>query len=293
VRKHAAPICLLAPFALLFAAFFLVPIGYAVYESLLKVERTGALGLGGSRTVFAGLENYTRALESPGFVDSLQRVLLFASFAVPLMVALSVALAVLLESASAYAPRFFRSAYFLPYGVPGVIASIMWGFLYVPGVSPIVSVLGDLGWDVDFLSSDTVLWSIANIVIWEFAGYNVLVVIAQLQAVPPELYEAARVDGASGWQVIRRIKLPLAGPAIVLVTVFTIIGTLQLFAEPLVLRPLSPSISNEYTPNVSAFNAAFTSNDRSLAAAEAVILALAACLLSFVFLRLVGRRGRA
>jgi multiple sugar transport system permease protein len=291
LTRHAAPIGLLAPFAFFYLAFFLLPIGYAAYQSLLKVERTGVLGLGGSRTVFAGLENYARAINSEGFVDSVLRVLLFAAVAVPVMVVLSVALAVVLESASAFAPRFFRSSYFLPFGVPGVIASILWGFLYVPGVSPIVGLLGDLGWDVDFLGRDSVLWSIANIVIWEFAGYNVLVVIAQLQAVPADLYEAARVDGASGWKLVRMIKLPLARPAIVLITVFTIIGTLQLFAEPLVLRPISPSISSEYTPNLSAYNAAFNNNDYSLAAAESVILALAACVLSFGFLLLVGRRG--
>jgi multiple sugar transport system permease protein len=279
------------PFVLLFLAFFLVPIGYALYQSLLKIERTGVLGLGGSHTVFAGVTNYTRALHEPGFVDSLLRVLLFAIVEVPVMVVLSVALALLLESASAFAPRVFRSAYFLPFGVPGVIASILWGFLYVPGVSPIVDLLGHLGLKVDFLSTGTVLWSIANIVTWEFAGYNVLVVVAQLQAVPAELYEAARVDGASGWKVMRAIKLPLARPAIVLITVFTIIGTLQLFAEPLVLKPISPSISSHYTPNLSAFNAAFQYNDYNLAAAESVILALSACVLSFVFLRLVGRRG--
>ena len=291
LRSHSAPLVLLAPFVLLFLAFFLVPIGYALYQSLLKIERTGVLGLGGSHTVFAGVTNYTRALHEPGFVDSLLRVLLFAVVEVPVMVVLSVALALLLESASAFAPRFFRSAYFLPFGVPGVIASILWGFLYVPGVSPIGSLLGHLGLKVDFLSTGTVLWSIANIVTWEFAGYNVLVVVAQLQAVPAELYEAARVDGASGWKVMRAIKLPLARPAIVLITVFTIIGTLQLFAEPLVLRPISPSISSQYTPNLSAYNAAFQYNEYNLAAAESVILALSACVLSFVFLRLVGRRG--
>jgi multiple sugar transport system permease protein len=291
LRSHSAPVALLAPFVLLFLAFFLVPIGYAIYQSLLKVERSGLLGLGGSHSVFAGLDNYSRALHEPGFTHSLLRVLLFAAVEVPLMVVLSVALALLLDSASAFAPRFFRSAYFLPFGVPGVIASILWGFLYVPGVSPIVDALGHLGLNVDFLAGGTVLWSIANIVTWEFAGYNVLVVVAQLQAVPAELYEAARVDGASGWKVMRAIKLPLARPAIVLITVFTIIGTLQLFAEPLVLKPISPSISSHYTPNLSAFNAAFQFNDYNLAAAESVILALSACVLSFTFLRLVGRKG--
>jgi multiple sugar transport system permease protein len=175
--------------------------------------------------------------------------------------------------------------------VAGVIASILWGFLYTPGTSPILAGLGHLGMHPDLLGGTTVLWSIANIVTWEFAGYNVLVITAQLQAVPGDLYEAARIDGASSWQVVRHVKLPLLRPAIVMTTVFTIIGTLQLFAEPLILKPVSTSISYTYTPNLAAYNSAFNDNDYHLAAAQAVLLAVAAFVLSFGFLRMVGRRG--
>jgi multiple sugar transport system permease protein len=207
------------------------------------------------------------------------------------MVVLATALALLLDSASARGVRFFRTAYFLPYGVPGVIASILWGFLYVPGVSPLVDILGSLGVHVDFLGGNTVLWSVANIVTWEFAGYNMLVIVAQLRTVPAELYESAHIDGARAWQVVRHVKLPLLRPALILTTVFSIIGTLQLFAEPLVLKPVSNSIDMTYTPNLSAYNEAFTNNDYNLAAAEAVLLALTAFVLSFGFLRLINKGG--
>ncbi|TCO45598.1 multiple sugar transport system permease protein [Kribbella antiqua] len=281
----------LMPFLLLYAAFFILPIGYAVYQSLLKTERSGPLGLGGSHRVFAGLSNYTTALTDPGFVDSILRVLGFALVQVPLMIALATALALLLDSASAWGVPLFRGAYFLPYGVPGVIASILWGFLYVPGVSPIVDILGKTGIRADFLGSGTVLWSVANIVTWEFAGYNMLVVVAQLKAIDTDLYEAARIDGANAWQVVRHVKLPLIRPAIVLTTVFTIIGSLQLFAEPLVLRPISTAISTSYTPNLAAYTQAFVNNNYGLAAAQAVILAFVACVFSFGFLRLTGQKG--
>jgi multiple sugar transport system permease protein len=290
-RHSKAAAGFLLPFCLMFVAFFIVPIGYAIYQSMLRVERTGALGLGGEREVFAGLDNYGVALSDADFIDSLLRVLLFAVVQVPLMIGLATALAMLLDAASARGVPFFRTAYFLPYGVPGVIASILWGFLYVPGVSPIVAGLGDLGLRVDFLGADTVLWSIVNIVTWEFVGYNMLIIVAQLKSINTDLYEAARVDGASGWRIVRHVKLPLVRPAIVLTAVFTIIGTLQLFAEPLVLRPISTAISSHYTPNLAAYNEAFTNNNYSLAAAEAVLLALAAFVLSFGFLRIVGRSG--
>ncbi|HEX2131616.1 MAG TPA: sugar ABC transporter permease [Actinophytocola sp.] len=291
-RRSLVPWAFLAPFGILFVLLFLAPIGYAVYQSLIRIERTGPMGLGGSQEVFGGLGNYTRALSDPAFVDSLGRVLLFAAVQVPLMIVLATVLALLLDSASVRWPGLFRALYFLPYGVPGVVATILWGFLYVPGLSPITDGLAALGLPVDLLGPSTVLWSIANIVTWSFAGYNMLVIIAQLKAIPGELYEAATVDGAGPLRVVWHVKLPLVRPALVLTTVFTIIGTLQLFAEPLVLKPLSTAISFTYTPNLSAYNEAFNNNNYGLAAAESVLLALGAFVLSFGFLRLVGRSGR-
>ncbi|WP_399091821.1 carbohydrate ABC transporter permease [Streptomyces sp. BBFR2] len=289
-RHTRAAAVLLAPFLGLFALCFLAPLAYAVYESLHRTHRTGPLGLGGHPTeTFAGLDNYARALGDPTFLAGFGRVLLFGAVQIPLMIALATALALLLESASARGVPFFRTAFFLPYGVPGVIASLLWGFLYVPGISPLVEIAGQLGVHVDFLARDTVLWSLANIVTWQFTGYNMLVLIAQLKAVPPELYEAARIDGANAWQLARHVKLPLIRPALVLTGLFSIIGTLQLFAEPMVLRPLAATIDSGYTPNLHAYSAAFTGDNPHTAAAEAVLLALVACVLSFGFLRLAGR----
>ncbi|MGY5129431.1 carbohydrate ABC transporter permease [Streptomyces nigrescens] len=292
-RNARAAAAFVLPFFALFALCFLAPIGYALHQSLFTTERTGPLGLGGQeREVFAGLANYAQALSDDRFLTGFGRVLLFGAVQIPLMIVLATALALLLESASARAVPFFRSAFFLPYGVPGVIASILWGFLYVPGISPLVKIAGSVGWDLDFLSRGTVLWSIANIVTWQFTGYNMLVLIAQLKAVPGELYEAARIDGANAWQVARHLKIPLIRPALVLTGVFSIIGTLQLFAEPMVLRPLASSIDSGFTPNLHAYSEAFVGNNQHAAAAEAVLLALVACAASFGFLRLVGGRAK-
>ncbi|GGL03973.1 carbohydrate ABC transporter permease [Streptomyces flaveus] len=278
------------PFVALFLFTFVLPLGYAVYQSLLKPVRSGSLGLGPATVGFAGLDNYSLALQQSAFLESFARVLLFGIVQIPVMLLLATALALALDTLSHRWAGVLRAAYFLPYGVPGVIASILWGFLYVPGVSPIVDLLGRIGLAPDFLGYDSVLWSIANIVIWEFAGYNMLVIVAQLKAIPQELHEAARIDGASAWQTALRIKLPLARPALVLTGVFSIIGTLQLFAEPLVIKPLTSTVTSSYTPNLSAYNEAFANNNIYLAAAESVILALVASVLSFGFLSLVNRR---
>jgi multiple sugar transport system permease protein len=289
-RTRFAVLGFLGPFMVLFIATIVLPIGYALFQSVTTTERSGAFGEGGASTVFVGLQNYIAALSDPAFVSSLGRVVLFAVVQVPLMIVLATALALMLDAAAVRGVRFFRSAYFLPYGVPGVIASLLWGFLYTPGLSPIIDLGRGLGVPLDFLGPTTILWSIANIVIWQYAGYNMLVIVAQLKSIDQDLFEAAAIDGASSWQVITRIKLPLIAPAIVLTTVFTIIGTLQLFAEPLVLKPLSAAITSSYTPNMAAYSQAFTNNNYSLAAAESVILALLACGFSFGFLKFVNRK---
>lgn len=290
-HRSWAPVLFLLPFGLLFLAFFAAPICYAIYQSLLTTRRSG-LGLGPTQTVFTGLSNYSAALHDSGFTGSLLRVLLFMVVETPIMIIFALLLALALDAASARFPALFRSAFFAPYGVPGVIASLLWGFLYVPGISPIVQVLGGIGLHPDLLGPQSVLWSIANILTWEFAGYNMLVLTASLKAIPDEIYEAARIDGAGGVRIAWRIKIPMVSGTLILVTVFTIIGTLQLFAEPLVLRGLTGNISSSYTPNLSAYTQAFTDSNYPLAASEAVILALAALILSFAFLKLVGRIGR-
>jgi multiple sugar transport system permease protein len=290
-RRSLAPVGFLLPFGLPFIMFFLVPIGYGIYQSLFKVQRLGALGLEGSKTVFAGIDNYTHALNDPRFVSSILRVLLFAVVEVPAMILLALALALLLDTASARLPRMFRSAFFMPYGVPGVIASIMWGFLYTPGISPILRIFSDIGLPTNFLGEGSVLWAIANIVTWQFAGYNMLVITAQLKSVSADLYESAHIDGANGWQTAWHIKIPLVRPAVVLTTVFTIIGTIQLFSEPFVLKAVSPAINSTYTPNLAAYNDAFSYNNYNLGAAESVFLAVVAFVLSFSFLKLVARRS--
>ena len=127
---------------------------------------------------------------------------------------------------------------------------------------------------------------------WSYVGYNMLIIVAQLKTIPNEVYEAAKVDGASSWRVAFTIQLPLIRPAVILTTVFSIIGTLQLFAEPQVLQSVSPAINSEYTPNLSAYTTAFAYNDYNVAAAQAVLIALVAFILSFAFLRLTNRRSK-
>jgi multiple sugar transport system permease protein len=287
-RRTLAPFAFLAPFLIPFVLFTLVPVGYAFWQSLHKTERTGGT-FGRTETVFAGFEQYADVVSEPYFVDSLARVALFGLVQIPVMLALALTLALLLDSAVARLKRFFRLVYFVPYGIPGVVAALMWAFLYDPQLSPVVDLLRSVHLDVDLLGPGAVLFSIGNVVTWTYTGYNMLIMYAALQAVPADLSEAARVDGAGAWTIALRIKVPVIRPALVLTGVFSLIGTFQLFTEPQVFRAISTSVTSTYTPNLAAYSLA--SSDRyGEAAALSVLLAVATFVLSFLFLRFTARR---
>lgn len=284
IKHKRAILGFLAPFGALFALFYLVPVGYAIYQSFLKIQREGAWGV--PETVFGGLAQYKLVLDSNEFWSSILRVLLYFIVQVPIMLGLALIFALLLDSTVLKGKKFFRLAFFAPYAVPGVIASIMWGFLYVPSLTPFPALTDR----IDFLGSGFVLWSIANIVIWVYCGYNMLILYSALQAIPQEIYEAARVDGAGQFRLAWDIKIPIVMPAIILTAVFSIIGTLQLFNEPFVLRTFSGSVTSTYTPNMVVYSTSVVPN-YNLAAAFSVVLALATFILSFVFLKLTQKRA--
>ena len=131
----------------------------------------------------------------------------------------------------------------------------------------------------------------ANIVTWEFTGYNMLIIFAALQAIPLELSEAARLDGCNGFDIARFIKIPIVAPALVLTCVLSIIGTLQLFTEPQVLSQISNAITSTYTPNLYAYFTAFNNNNYYYTAALSVVLAIVTFIFSFGFLRLTQRQS--
>ncbi|WBP86291.1 carbohydrate ABC transporter permease [Kitasatospora cathayae] len=291
-RRQARTVALfLAPFLLLFTALYLAPIGYTVYQSLYRMHRSG-LGLSAPTQTFSGLANYATALGDPDFRGSLLRVLLIGAVQVPLMLLLALVLALLLDARSTMFKRFFRLAFFLPYALPGVVGAIMWSYLVAPGLSPITAAAHHLGLHLN-LTSDSMLGpTIGNMLTWGWTGYNMLIIYSALQAIPAELSEAATMDGCSAVAIAWRIKVPMVRPALVLTTVFSIIGTAQLYNEPAILHNVAPNLSSTYTPIYAAYDAV-NANNFNAAATESVILALLAFVLSFGFLRLVQRRGGA
>ena len=158
------------------------------------------------------------------------------------MLGISLLVALAIDSGRLYGRDFFRLTIFLPYAVPGVVAALMWGFMYGDRFGLVGNVNDLLGTSIpDPLASVLVLPAIGNIVTWEFVGYNMLIFYSALRVVPASLYEAAEIDGAGPWRVISAIKLPAIRGALVVATIFSIIGSFQLFNEPSILQPLSPN----------------------------------------------------
>ena len=275
-----------APFMLVFAAMLVLPLAYAAYLSLFQDRLIGG-------TVFAGLDNYVTALQDDRLLQGVLRVARFFAFQVPIMLAVSLLAALAIDSGLLRFAKAFRLGIFLPYAVPSVVATLMWGYLYGPDFGPVAQLADKLGLAAPkFLSDGWMLGSMANIVTWEFTGYNMIILYAALRAIPHELYEAAAVDGAGALRTAWSIKIPAIRPALLLCLIFSVIGSFQLFAEPNLLQRLAPSvIDSAYTPNLYAYTLAFTGQQVNYAAAVSFLLGAVIVVASYAVLFLTNRRS--
>jgi multiple sugar transport system permease protein len=288
MRQHRkAALLFLAPFLTVFTAFYLAPVCYAIYLSLFIRKR---VGIGPAKELFGGLANYLRAIQDGDFLNGLKNMFVFGVVQVPIMLGLAVALALLLDQSRGVFMKVCRTAFFMPYGIPTAIGALIWGYLYSPNLSPFNQVLVAIHrGTIDFLSPALVLFSIANIVTWTWTGYNMITLFAALQNIPKELYEAARVDGATPWDIVRSIKIPLLMPTLRLLFIFSVIGTSQLFTEAFVLRPLG-YVADNITPNLYLYLTAARDANYSYAGALAILLALLIFVISGPFLRRIASR---
>lgn len=266
-----------APFVAVFALVFLAPIAYSIYLSLYRNQL-----IGGNH--FVGLDNYTQALHDHEFWSGLGRVGLFLVVQVPIMLGIALLVALALDSGRLYGKNFFRISIFLPYAVPAVVATLMWGFMYGKQFGLVQSINDHLHTSIpDPLGPHWVLLSIGNIVTWEFVGYNMLIMYSALQLVPKERYEAAEIDGAGWVRVIRHIKVPAMKQSLMLSVVFSVIGSFQLFNEPSVLKTLAPNtISSGYTPNMYAYNLSFAGQQFNYAAAISIVIGVITMLVAYL-----------
>ncbi|HKS49637.1 MAG TPA: sugar ABC transporter permease [Amycolatopsis sp.] len=266
-----------APFLIVFALTFLAPVAYAFGLSLFRDQAF----FGG--TTFVGLDNYAEVLADAKFWESFLRVLVFLLVQVPVMLLLALISALAIDSARLHASGFFRIVVFLPYAIPAVVAALMWGFLYGDNFGLAADLNHLVGHDIVHpLSGNWVLTSIGNVVTWEFTGYNMLIFYSALRVIPGELFEAAAIDGAGAFRTIFAIKLPALRGALVIATIFSIIGSFQLFNEPSILQTLAPNaISSFYTPNMYAYNLSFNGQQYNYSATVAIVMGVITAIIAY------------
>jgi multiple sugar transport system permease protein len=276
----------IAPFGVVFVLFLVAPLAYAFYLSLFsKGLATG--------TVFSGLDNYIKAFTDPSFLNGVWFVVRFSIVLIPVQMLVSLAAALILDALTTRLAKFSRLMIFLPYAIPAVIGALMWGFLYSPTFGPLQQLFSLFNAQAPFLlSQGNVFAGLLNVVTWQWAGYYMIIIYAALQGIDPSLYEAAKLDGANWWQVALRIKVPLVSSALVLILVFALIGTLQFFTEPQVLAPVANgTITPDFTPNIYAFNLAFSYAQFNYASAISFALGIVVFIAVYIFMFATRKRG--
>jgi multiple sugar transport system permease protein len=285
-RRHWVGWFFIFPFLVVFLAFLVAPLAYAGYLSLY----TKGLATG---TTFAGIDNYKRAFTDPSFLHGLWFVLKFSLVVIPLQVVVALAAALLLDEIAGRLARFARLVIFLPYAIPVVLGSLMWGFLYSPSFGPIEQISTLFNVQAPFLlSQGNIFYGLLNVVTWQWAGYYMIIIYAALQGIDTSIYEAARTDGATSRQIAFRIKIPMITPALALILVFALIGTLQFFVEPKVLGPIANgTVTPDFTPNIYAVTLALQYAQFNYASAISFSLGFVVFLAVAIFMFVTRKRG--
>lgn len=230
----------LAPVLIILCCFFYLPVIGSLYISLTNLDVYSIANW--HQAEFIGIKNYLNAFEDQLFLKTIGNTFYYIILAVPLMVAIPLLLAMLLNSPLTRFKNFFRLGYFLPNITDAVAVAVVWRWIFSKD-------FGVLNWSLSLFGIEGPNWladvfwampAIVGMILWKSLGYSALLYLAGLQSIPEHLYEAAVIDGASRWQQTRHITIPLIRPMIFFITITTVISGFQLFAEPLVMTNGGP-----------------------------------------------------
>ncbi|WP_327000411.1 sugar ABC transporter permease [Dactylosporangium sp. NBC_01737] len=276
----------LMPSVVVFGLFIFWPLGRSLYLSTHGSDLFGGAGR------FTGLDNYRDLFTADGFGKVLVTTALFTLLSVLPSVAGALLIVLLLES-RIRGTRFFRTAFALPFAFSVATASVVFAIIYNPAIGVANGLLGQVGVDrVQWLTDpDIALPALCATTVWMSLGYNVLVLSAGIGAIPPEVVEAARLDGATGFALARRITVPLLSPQLFFLVVVTTIHALQSFGQIHILTKGGPDRATTtlvYSIYTEAF--AYGSSDYGAASAQAVVLLVIVLACTLVQFRVLERR---
>ena len=229
-RRYLPHYLMIAPFMVLFAVFFLYPILSGLYYSFHDWN-------GVRVPEFVGTANYTKILASRDLSRAMGNLAAYIAITVPLGILVALGLALLVDSFTGRWSNFFRNAYFMPVVLPAFLAATIWRWIYAPNFGLLNIVLGWFGIpSVNFLNdTGTMLYALIAVDIWVSAGFNMVIILAGLKNIPTELYEAARLDGASKRQQLFHITIPMLWPVLFFVLTYGLISAMQVFDKPWLL----------------------------------------------------------
>ena len=288
-RSIASLVPLLAPVHILILSVIVLPSIYVIWLSLNASSF-------GQEPIFVGLRNYIDTISDPAFRSALWNTVVLVVVAVHVELLIGLGMALLFASGLPFR-RVLLVAVLAPYAVSEVIAVVMWRFLFDPDVGPVTQALLSFGLptlDWSFEPSHAMIL-IALLTIWLHLPFTFIILYAARLAIPADLYEAARIDGATPWQAFRRVTLPLLGPAVIVALLFRYIFAFRIFSEVWLLTQGGPARSTEVVA-VYLYQEAFSYNAFGSAAATAWIMVLASLLLAsgyvFILRRQVAANAR-
>jgi multiple sugar transport system permease protein len=249
VTRRRAAWVFVGPALVVIGVFFFLPVAAALGLSFTDFDIYALANLANLR--FVGLRNYVELLQSAEFWNALGNTLYFVIAGVPLSIGASLGTALLLHARVARFRGFFRTALFAPVVTTLVASAVVWRYLFNTRYGWLNYALGALGVPaIDWLGDPHFsMPAIIVFAVWKNFGYNMVILLAGLQAIPEELYEAARIDGASAWRCFLHVTLPMLAPMLSMVGILTVAGYFQLFAEPYVMTqggPLQSTVSVLY-----------------------------------------------
>jgi multiple sugar transport system permease protein len=238
--KSTAAYFFLAPAIISILIFFFIPV---IAAFLISFTDFDIYALGDLNTVrFIGFKNYERLLEDPLFWQALKNTSYYVFMATPLTIAASLGAAILLNSKLIKFKAIFRLSYFIPYVTTLVAVAIVWRFIYHPKFGILNYFLSFFGIEpVDLLGDPNLAMpAIVLMSVWKGFGYYMIIFLAGLQNIPEDLYESASLEGANFWQQFKSITLPMLAPTTLLISIITIAGYFQIFAEPYIMTQGGP-----------------------------------------------------
>lgn len=274
-----------APFLIFYALFLLLPLVLAIVMSLFNTSLV-LPGLGH----WVGLHNYGELFGDSYFWSSMWHTVLFTLVSTPVLVIVPLCFAIAVYRRR-HGQWFYRLAFFMPYILPSAVVALLWTWMYEPGYGIIDGVFGFLGLGAPgWLSSTSLaLYSIVIVTVWWTIGFNFILFLAGLQEIPQEVYEAAAMDGASGWTQIRRITMPMLGRTITLVTVLQVIASMKIFDQVYLITSGGPDFSTRVALEY-IYDTGFTSGRVGYASAASLVLFVVIVVIGFLWLALVRRQ---